>query len=206
MHSSDSLRESAARHEHDGAEGTARVNDPEGVTALIMASRRGLVGYIRKKVSDPDLAEDIFQESLLKAIRNAPELRDDSRLLPWFYRIVNNAITDHYRHRAIVPKYLEAYAHEIDTSVAPEERDLICQCIRDVIPTLRPEYAELIEQLELGDGDPAALADRLGITRNNLKVRRHRARTELREKLEQTCRSCATHGCLDCSCRVADDE
>jgi RNA polymerase sigma factor (sigma-70 family) len=186
-------------HHHDGSHPSAH-----DVTSVVLASRGALLGHIRKKVSDPDLAEDILQESLLKAIRNAPELREESKLLPWFYRIVNNAITDYYRHRAIVPKYLEQYASEIETSIEPEEHALICQCIREVIPTLKPEYAELIAELELGDGDPETVATRLGITRNNLKVRRHRARTALREQLEQTCRSCATHGCLDCSCRVGD--
>lgn len=189
-----------ATHEPHAHAAERHVHTPDDVAAQVMASRGALVGYIRGKVSDPDLAEDIFHESLLKAIRNAPELRDDTRLLPWFFRIVNNAITDHYRHKAITPKYLEAYAHEIETTVEPEERALICECIKAVIPTLKPEYAVLIAELELGDGDPADVAERLGITRNNLKVRRHRARTQLREKLEQTCRSCAKHGCLDCSC------
>jgi RNA polymerase sigma-70 factor (ECF subfamily) len=36
--------------------------------------------------------------------------------------------------------------------------------------------------------------------RNNLKVRLHRGRKQLRERIEQTCRACATHGCLDCIC------
>jgi RNA polymerase sigma factor (sigma-70 family) len=170
----------------------------------VLDNRNALLGYIRRKVSDPDLAEDILQDSLLKAIRSAPELREEMKLLPWFYRIVNNAITDYYRHRAIVPKYLEQYAGEMETSVAPEERENLCQCIRGVIPSLKPEYAELITELELGDGDTEEVASRLGITRNNLKVRRHRARTALREKLEETCRSCAKHGCLDCSCRVSE--
>jgi RNA polymerase sigma factor (sigma-70 family) len=185
---------------HEPQSHAGHVHAPDEVAAHVMQSRRALVGYIRGKVSDPDLAEDIFQDSLLKAIRNAPELRDEARLMPWFFRIVNNAITDHYRHKAVTPKYLEAYSHEIETSIAPEEHALICQCINAVIPTLKPEYAELIAELEIGDGDAAAVAERLGITRNNLKVRRHRARTQLREKLEETCRSCATHGCLDCSC------
>jgi len=44
------------------------------------------------------------------------------------------------------------------------------------------------------------VAKELGITPNNLKVRRHRARQQLRERLEEVCRTCAKHGCLDCSC------
>lgn len=45
-----------------------------------------------------------------------------------------------------------------------------------------------------------ALAGELGRNANNLRVRHHRARQQLRERLEQTCRLCAKHGCLDCTC------
>jgi RNA polymerase sigma factor (sigma-70 family) len=174
------------------------MNDTE---TNFLPSRSALLGYIRRKVSDPDLAEDILQESLLKALRASPELRDDQKFVPWLYRIINNAITDLYRRRQVENRYLAEIAHDPEETVEQEERRAICQCIKDVIPSLKPEYAALIEALELGDDDPEVVADRLGISRNNLKVRRHRARTQLRERLEQTCRSCATHGCLDCSCK-----
>lgn len=166
----------------------------------LLGNRKALLGYIRKKVNDPDLAEDILHDSLLKALRAAPEIREEEKLVPWFYRIVNNAITDLFRRRQVELKYLADAVHEMEGSVEQEERKAICKCIEDVIPTLKPEYAELIRAVELGDDDPEMVADRLGITRNNLKVRRHRARTQLRERLEETCRSCAKHGCLDCSC------
>ena len=48
--------------------------------------------------------------------------------------------------------------------------------------------------------EKAIQASDLGITPNNLKVRRHRARRALRARLEETCRICAAHGCLDCTC------
>jgi RNA polymerase sigma-70 factor (ECF subfamily) len=83
----------------------------------------------------------------------------------------------------------------------PEDETTLCACFRELIPTLKPEYAELIEKMELADGDPAQVAEQLGINRNNLKVRCHRARQALRERLEETCRVCAKHGCLDCTCQ-----
>ena len=43
-------------------------------------------------------------------------------------------------------------------------------------------------------------AARHGISLDNVKVRRHRARKALRERLVDTCRLCADHGCLDCTC------
>ena len=82
-----------------------------------------------------------------------------------------------------------------------DEWQQLCECFRDILPTLKPEYSQLIEQLELADGDPEQVAAQLHISRNNLKVRRHRAREALRERLEETCRMCAEHACLDCTCK-----
>lgn len=153
-------------------------------------------------MSDPDLAEDILQNSLLKSLRAAPDLRDEEKSIPWLYRIVRNAITDTYRRKRREVKYLEQYAGEVDDRHDPEGEQALCACFRELIPTLKPEYSELIERVELADGDPEQVAEQLGITRNNLKVRRHRARQQLRERLKETCRTCADHGCIDCTCKV----
>ena len=160
-----------------------------------------VLGYARKKTGDPDLAADVVQESLLKALEAAPALRDDDKLLPWFYRILNNTITDLYRRRGVEARYRPAPVQERDAALEPEEYAVVCRCFEPLLSTLKPNYAVLIEALELGDEDPQAVAARLGITRNNLKVRRHRARQQLRRRLEETCRACAKHGCLDCSCK-----
>lgn len=160
-----------------------------------------VMGYARKQVGDPDLAAEVVQESLAKALEAAPTLRDDDRVMPWFYRILNNTITDLYRRRGVEARYRPVLARAVETTVEPAEYAQVCRCLRALLPTLRPDQAALIEALELGDEDPQAVARRLGITRGALKVRRHRARRQLRQRLEDTCRACATHGCLDCSCK-----
>jgi RNA polymerase sigma-70 factor (ECF subfamily) len=170
------------------------------IESTLLQGREALLGYIRKKVGDADLAEDILQESLLKALRSSHDLREEEKLTGWFYRIVDNAIIDLFRRRKVELKYLAEAVDEIETAVQPEEKNAICACFRRIIPTMKPEYAELIERIDLAEGDPESVAADLGITRNNLKVRLHRARTQLRERLEQTCRTCARHGCLDCTC------
>jgi len=168
----------------------------------LLDHREKLLGFVRGRISDPALAEDILQDSLLKALRAAPELRDEEKLVPWFYRILNNAVIDYYRRRATASKYQTAYTGETEPAIEPEDEAALCACFRELIPTLKPEYAGLIEELELSGNDPAQAARRLGLSRNNLKVRRHRARQALRQRLEETCRLCAKHGCLDCTCNT----
>ncbi len=174
----------------------------EILISRLLAQRKKLLAFIRKKVADPDTAEDILQDSLAKALKSAGEIRDDERFISWFYTILNNAIIDFYRHRAVEARHIETSDYQLDSHAAPDqsEESELCECFRDLLPALKPEYAELIEKLELADGDPATLAGELGTNVNNLKVRRHRARQALRERLEETCRTCAKHGCLDCTC------
>jgi RNA polymerase sigma-70 factor (ECF subfamily) len=173
----------------------------EALLEHLLNERSQLLSFVRAKVDNPDLAEDILQESLLKALRAAPDLRDEEKLIPWFYRILNNAVIDTYRRRAVESRSIDKYAQEQVWVVEPEDDALLCACFRDLLPTLKPEYANIIESLDLSAGDPAQLAHTLGITPNNLKVRRHRARQALRSRLEETCRVCAQHGCLDCTCK-----
>ncbi len=174
------------------------------LVSQLTGNREKLLAYVRSKISDPALAEDVLQDSLLKALRSAPELRDEEKLVPWFYRVLNNAIIDVYRRRSVEAKHSETFddAHEQLAEPEPEDEASLCACFRALLPTLKPEYAELIERMELAGSDPALVAAQLGIKRNNLKVRRHRARQALRERLEETCRVCANHGCMDCTCRT----
>ena len=172
----------------------------EEVQRQLLAHRSKLVAYVTGKVQDADLAEDIVQDGLIKALRTAPELREDEKLLPWFYRVLQNAIIDEYRKEGRMAKRQEAYALDQELTISDEDRSAVCECFKDLMPTLKQEYAEVIEALDLREEEPDLVADRLGVTRGNLKVRAHRARQQLKSKLEQTCQMCAKHGCLNCTC------
>jgi RNA polymerase sigma-70 factor, ECF subfamily len=225
--------------------------EQSGGVERLLAGRDKFLAYVRSRIADPDLAEDVLQDSLLKALRGAPELKDEARLVPWFYRVLQNAIVDAYRRRGVErarvtgiegAEAAEAPPHEDEARLVPwfyrvlqnaivdayrrrgverarvtgiegaeaaeapphEDEAVLCECFRELVPALKPEYADLIRALDLDGETPEAAAGRLGITPNNLKVRRHRARQALRARLEETCRVCAEHHCLDCTCRAGD--
>lgn len=165
-------------------------------------SRQRFVEYVRRRVDDPELAEDIVHDSLLKALKSAPELRDDERLIPWFFRILRNAVVDEYRKRDVARRHVQQTDELPDLpDLSDEDERTICACFKAVLPALKPEYAELIQALDLSEETPEAVAGRLGITTNNLKVRRHRARQALRQQLENACGTCAQGNCIgDCTC------
>ena len=173
------------------------------LATTLLSNLTAFQAFARRRVGDEQLAADAVQESLLRALKSDQQLSPDDNVLAWFYRILRNVLTDLYRRREAQTRGLQRFATETAIASEVDAADVeqtACSCFRGLLPTLRPEYARVLELSDL-DGQPAdAVAGQLGISKNNLKVRLHRARRQLRERLEQTCQMCAAHGCLDCHC------
>lgn len=179
----------------------------DALATILLANLGAFQSFARRRLGDTELAADAVQESLLRALRVEQSLAHDQNLLAWFYRILRNVITDLHRRQGSRTAALERFAREVETEAA-EDGDLerfACSCFRELLPTLRPEYAEVLQLSDLDGKSSEAVAEQLGITRNNLKVRLHRARLQLRQRLEQTCQLCARHGCLDCTCAPQEE-
>ena len=163
--------------------------------------RERFLAFVRSRVAQEGDAEEILQESLLRALQSAEALRSEEKVHAWFYAILRNSITDYHRRRGLdASRLTSAFPDDIAAEEEGEEQEL-CLCFQPLIDTLKPEYAELIQVLDLQGGSPEVLAERLGLSKNSLKVKRHRARQALRRRLEQVCRLCAEHHCVDCTCR-----
>lgn len=175
----------------------------DALATTLLGNLAAFQGFARRRLGDEQLAADAVQESLLRALKSGRELSDDDNVVAWFYRILRNVLTDLYRRRDVQTRGLQRFATESAIASELDDAELentACACFRNLLPTLRPEYARALELSDL-DGQPAdAVSEQLGISKNNLKVRLHRARRQLRDRLEQTCQMCATHGCLDCTC------
>jgi RNA polymerase sigma-70 factor (ECF subfamily) len=172
----------------------------EKVENYLLDNLHEFTGFARKRLGDPELAADVVQESLLKALKAADQIRDEENAKAWFYRILRRTIIDLYRPRDARDRALEELEHELNSPADKEEERIVCACMERLLPTMNPQYADLICQLDLGGEAPDAVAASLGISRNNLNVRLHRARQQLKRRLEENCRVCAKHGCLDCKC------
>jgi RNA polymerase sigma-70 factor (ECF subfamily) len=166
----------------------------------LLKNLQSFVAFARSRVGDAHLAEDVVQESLIKALAAAKKPTAEEETMAWFYRILRRSIIDLYRRRSVNKAALERLERELDSPPDAAEERVACGCVETLIPTLNPEYAELIRRLDLGGETPEQVGGTLGLTANNLRVRHHRARQQLRERLEQTCRLCAKHGCVDCTC------
>jgi RNA polymerase sigma-70 factor (ECF subfamily) len=158
------------------------------------------VGFARKRLADPELAADVVQSSFLKALKSSEQLHDADKFVPWFYRILRRSIIDIYRERGARDEALKRFAVEFSEEATVEDGRTICGCVNRLLDTLKPEYAEILRRVDLNGEAVTATAQAIGTTANNATVRLHRARAQLRERLEQTCKMCAKHGCIDCTC------
>ncbi|MBA2664354.1 MAG: sigma-70 family RNA polymerase sigma factor [Bradymonadaceae bacterium] len=164
-------------------------------------NRDRLVNTVRRWIREPALAEDLLQEALVKALSAAEQVEDVERLEAWFHQILRNTALDHSRKEQRSREGSLHLAHELNESWEPEFASNTCPCLAEALAELSSADQDLIEKLELGEGEPTEAARELGITRNNLKVRRHRARNQLKDRLVKTCGTCAGRGCLDCTCQ-----
>jgi RNA polymerase sigma factor (sigma-70 family) len=183
------------------------VTVPETAIAdALLANLTALRAFARRRLGDEHLAADAVQESVLRALKSKNTLSHDENLLAWLYRILRNVLTDLHRRKSARMQAMEHFAEEVAAGggADAEIEQMACACFRGLLPVMRPDYAQVLQLSDL-DGLPAeTVARQLGITRSNLKVRLHRARRQLRERLEQTCQLCAAHGCLDCHCNPND--
>jgi RNA polymerase sigma-70 factor (ECF subfamily) len=148
------------------------------------------------------VAEDLLQEAFARGIGRVEMLRDEEAATAWFYRSLRNALIDHYRRGGASERAMAAVAAELDEAQAPdvELQDAVCKCVSRLATTLKPEYAEALRRVEVDGVSVQAFAAEAGITANNAAVRLFRARKALKKQLEVSCGTCASHGCLDCTC------
>jgi RNA polymerase sigma-70 factor (ECF subfamily) len=168
---------------------------------LIAAHQSKFLSFLSARVEDRGAAEDILQSAYLKAVEHGSEIRDGESTVAWFYRILRNAITDHYRRRAARTRAHESFAAEAPVIYEAELTETACACIGDVIRDLKSEYRTAIEQVDLGGVTVEAFAQSQQTSANNASVRLHRARKAIAKKLTTICGTCAEHKCLDCTCR-----
>ncbi len=173
-----------------------------GVVEVLVANHRRFLEFLERRVGDRATAEDILQDAFVRGMNAAPTLRDGESAVAWFYRVLRNAVIDHHRRGVVQKRVVDELAAEIDeTTLDPELEDEICRCISALAGTLKPEYAQAIRRIEVDGISVDAFSKEAGITANNAAVRVFRAREALRKRVMASCGTCATHGCLDCTCQ-----
>jgi len=157
---------------------------------LVQANLGWLRGWMRGRVGDRDLADDLCQDVLLKALRRLPRLRDESRFSGWLYRIAENTVRDHVRSekrrrgRVQFTSEIEGF----DRSAPPSGDPAVREEAERLLAAIRALPARLREPLLLrhSRGLPyAEIARILGVSENAVQVRIFRARERLRRAFQK---------------------
>ena len=169
----------------------------------LLKNLQTFVAFTRKRVGDPHLAEDVVQESLLKAMRSDRKPAADEDVIAWFYRILRRSIIDLYRRRDARERALDRLQAELPEQPTAATERVLCQCVKRLLSGLPEQYRDVLQRIDVDGATPKDAAAALGLKTNNLTVRLHRARHRLRAELTQSCKVCSKHGCLDCTCDPA---
>lgn len=186
----------------DDREGDAVKPSDNAVRQALVDARQEILQFLQRSLLDLQEAEEVLQRFSLRALERASQLRDIHSVRGWLGRILATTIADH--HRSAVRKRrreveLDQAALEI-RSADPDLDSAICNCLYRLLPTLKPEYADIVWRADILGESREELAKALGISQNNLTVRLHRGRLALRKRLEEMCLTCPIHGFMDCAC------
>ena len=180
------------------------VLDDAGPLAVLLENHRAFLRYLERRVGDRALAEDILQDAFVKVIARPEQAPADEAVVRWFYRTLRNAAIDRFRRRDAAVRAGEAFARELETQIEPEAEieAEICACIGRLATTLKPEYAEALQAIDV-DGLPVkTYAEQRGLSASNAGVRVFRAREALKRRVTDSCGTCAEHGCRNCTCQT----
>ncbi len=177
----------------------ARAGEEAAYRELIRRYERPLFSLLYRMVRDRELAEDLAQETFVKALNAIESYRPEFKFSSWIFKIANNAAIDHLRRRELdtlslegsphaeTPKAVEATALQIgDRQESPldtvEARELGGQ-IERAIAQLRPEYRSCILLRHVEGRAYEEIAEILNLPLGTVKTYIHRARNELRQAL-----------------------
>jgi RNA polymerase sigma-70 factor (ECF subfamily) len=173
--------------------------------AALLDNHRAFLRYLQRRVGDRALAEDILQDAFAKVVARPEQApADDEAVVPWFYRTLRNAAIDQFRRRGAADRAHEAFARELETQGDVPSGELeseICACVSRLANTLKPEYAEALQAIEVGGTPVKTFAEQHGLSSSNAAVRVFRAREALKKRVVESCGTCAEHGCFNCTCR-----
>lgn len=168
----------------------------EAVSVLISRHRKRVFDYIRMMVKDPDVADDIFQETFIKVVNSLDNNRyeDNGKFLAWVMRIAHNQVIDHFRRK----KQLNSVSNDDvgydllnnrkfsdrnveDTMIS----DQITRDIRKLVDLLPPEQKEVVIMRHYMDMSFKDIAEHTGVSINTALGRMRYALINLRKLINE---------------------
>jgi RNA polymerase sigma-70 factor (ECF subfamily) len=184
------------------------VHQTADVPAVLSTYHDRIYRYVLRMVRNPAEAEDLTQETFLRAYRHRDALRDPEAVRGWLYRIATHASLDHLRRRKRQPLSLDGdeageriktAASDAPSGAEIAERQETSLCVQRCLDFLPDKYRAVILLHEVHALTAPEIAELLGVTVATVKIRLHRARRMLQQVMDHGCAvSCSQQGVPTC--------
>ena len=176
--------------------GRALDGDQRAYTELTQRFRAAVFQIVYKIVHDRETANDLVQETFMKAFASLASYRSEFRFSTWLYKIAANCSIDHLRKKRIQALSLDRQFDDKNGGRSLEVADYSYHPGRDLerkeqrigiqeaIASLPPKYREVIIYRHKDDKSYEEIAELLGIPIGTVKARIFRARELLKKKLK----------------------
>jgi RNA polymerase sigma-70 factor (ECF subfamily) len=165
-----------------------RRGDPRAFEEVVRATHRQVYTQALRLVRDRQDAEDVAQEAYLRVFRGLAGFRGDAQFETWLYRIVANAAMNHLRRRG---RFGDLLADPEDDRLEPPERpsagpaDVAVdrEALNRELEALPDSMRAVVVAKDVYGLSCLEIGDMVGATEGAVKVRLHRARKRLKERL-----------------------
>ncbi|HEX6268916.1 MAG TPA: RNA polymerase sigma factor [Anaerolineales bacterium] len=159
----------------------------EDITLIFRGDYQRIFRYIVSMVRDTAEAEDLTQETFLRAYRRRGSLRDEGAQTAWLYRIATHVSLDRLRQSARrAPRESEADLDKMDVAEPDSpslqkviEQDEMSECVQGYLNRLSDSYRAVILLHDMHELTTPEIAHLLGESLATIKIRLHRARRKL---------------------------
>jgi RNA polymerase sigma-70 factor (ECF subfamily) len=178
-------------------------NDKDIISTVLQGNKEAYAGLVKRYkgfvfticlryTSNREDAEEIAQDIFVKAYRCLSDFRGDSKFSTWLYTIVNTSCITFLRKKRLHTHSLDdekvfAVADNIDGGMRAnqvEQKSRIAM-VNEAIQLLSADDAKIITLFYKGEQSLEEIGGILGIDPNTVKVKLHRARVRLKDKMEK---------------------
>jgi len=167
----------------------AKAGDRTAFEALVRATSAEIYTLAYRLTGDEEDARDVVQDAYFRAYRSIKRFRGDARFSTWMYRITANCAATHMakrakgRHDELSDDEPVADHRPDNDPEAMAEAGALRDRVTSALAELPPRLRAVVVLRDVYDLPHEAIASELGITEAAAKVRLHRARRKLRERL-----------------------
>ncbi|MFK5986743.1 MAG: sigma-70 family RNA polymerase sigma factor [Pseudomonadota bacterium] len=144
-----------------------------------------LRNYLHRQLGNNQIAEDILQDTFVKALKNSQQFCQLENPRAWLYHVAKNSLIDFHRTHKEYEEVQEEYPQPIEPSVPVVN---LSACLPQAIKQLSLEDQEIIQYCDLNGHNQADFAKQKNISLVSAKSRIQRARKKLKTALNTACK------------------